>query len=224
MAACAAAIGVLVGVSTAAAQTISTERPPIDELMRALQAKYELVADYSADFEHTYAGGLLRTTVTERGTVLIKKPYRMRWQYETDDEKLYVSDGDTFYSYFPNDRQVIVTPLPDASATPISALFLAGEGNLQADFHAAYDETATRDANWTLRLTPRDPARGSGDLVVMADRASLSIVGITTVDAQGGHSTYRFTRVVENQGLSDSLFDFRIPADTEVIRDDRTGP
>ena len=52
-----------------------------DELARRVQAKYEQVRDFTADFEHTYEGGVLRQKVTERGRVQVKKPGKMRWTY-----------------------------------------------------------------------------------------------------------------------------------------------
>ena len=66
--------------------------------------------DFTADFSHTYAGGVLKKTTTERGTLQVKKPGRMRWEYVEPEHKLFVSDGRKIYSYLPADKQVIVSP------------------------------------------------------------------------------------------------------------------
>ena len=50
-------------------------------LAKALQARYQTVRDFTADFVQTYRGGVLRTETRERGTVAVKKPGRMRWIY-----------------------------------------------------------------------------------------------------------------------------------------------
>ena len=118
-----------------------SDRPPVAELIAALQAKYDSVRNFSAAFEQTYAGGVLRTTLVERGTVLIKKPGKMRWHYTSPEEKLFVSDGVSLYSYIPADRQVIVGSVPPGDSVSTPALFLAGRGNLSRDFVAAYDES-----------------------------------------------------------------------------------
>ncbi|HIN10102.1 MAG TPA: outer membrane lipoprotein carrier protein LolA, partial [Acidobacteria bacterium] len=68
-------------------------RSPQD-LQQALQQRYELVLDFSADFMHTYEGGMLRTRLVERGTILVKRPGRMRWDYREPERKLFVSDGE----------------------------------------------------------------------------------------------------------------------------------
>ena len=68
-------------------------RPAPEALARALQQRYQGIRDFSADFVHTYRGGVLRTQTTERGAVSIKKPGRMRWVYTTPEKKEFVSDG-----------------------------------------------------------------------------------------------------------------------------------
>ena len=55
---------------------------------------------------------MLRTKTTERGTVVIKRPGRMRWVYTAPERKEFVSDGTKIYAYFPADKQVIVSPAP----------------------------------------------------------------------------------------------------------------
>jgi outer membrane lipoprotein carrier protein len=197
-----------------------TSRPPIDQLVRDLQAKYDSVRDFAADFEHSYAGGLLSLAVIEHGTVEIKKPGKMRWRYATSEEKLYISDGETFYSYFPLDRQVIVTAVPPDDRASTAALFLAGKGSLSQDFSAAYDESDFPPNAWVIRLTPRGGDVDYEWLTVTVDRRSLSITGLSTADYQGGESTYRFSNLEENQGLSDSLFTFTIPDNTDVVTEE----
>jgi outer membrane lipoprotein-sorting protein len=49
------------------------------ELAAALQKKYNGIKDFSADFSHTYEGGVLHKQITERGQLLVKKPAKMRW-------------------------------------------------------------------------------------------------------------------------------------------------
>jgi outer membrane lipoprotein carrier protein len=205
-------------VSSARAQL--PEAPPIDQLVRNLQSKYDSVRDFSADFEHRYTGGLLSVSLVEHGTVLIKKPGKMRWRYATADEKLYVSDGETFYSYFPLDRQVIVTEVPPEDRASTPALFLAGRGNLSEDFDASYEDGPASPESWVIRLTPRVADADYEWLVVTIDRRSLSITGLSTADVQGGQSTYIFSRLEENQDPADSVFEFAIPDNVDVVSDD----
>ena len=49
-----------------------------EALAKALQARYQSVRDFTADFVQIYRGGVLRTETRESGTVAVKKPGRMR--------------------------------------------------------------------------------------------------------------------------------------------------
>ena len=194
--------------------------PALDQLVRDLQAKYDTVRDFSADFEHRYTGGVLSVSLVEHGTVLIKKPGKMRWSYATADQKLYVSNGEMFYSYFPLDRQVIVTKVHQDQQASTAALFLAGQGRLSEDFDASYEAAPASPDSWTIRLTPRVSNADYEWLVVTVNRRSLSITRLSTLDFQGGQSTYIFTGLEENQDPPDSEFEFTIPDNTDVVSDD----
>ena len=209
----------IIGPPTPTAQ--DPARPPIDELIAALQVKYDSVRDFSADFKHTYAGGVLRTTLTEYGTVHVKKPGMMRWDYTTPEKKLFVSDGTTLYSYIPLDRQVFVEQVPpkDRASTPV--LFLTGKGRLSRDFTVTYDDAIkVPPDSWILQLTPRADDADYEWLTLAVDRVSLSIAQLIATDFQGGVSTFTFTGLKENEGLSDRLFTFKIPRGTEIVTAD----
>lgn len=192
--------------------------PQPEALARALQQRYQGIRDFSANFVHTYRGGVLRTQTTERGTVSIKKPGLMRWVYTTPERKEFVSDGRQIYSYLPADRQVIVARLPadDEATTP--ALFLAGRGDIVRDFTATAAEP-TIPGTTALRLTPRREEPEYEYLVVALDPASLQIRGLTTRDRQGGDSALIFNNLQENRGIPDKAFAFQIPRGVDVITD-----
>jgi outer membrane lipoprotein carrier protein len=193
-------------------------RPPADALARSLQQRYLGIHDFSADFTHTYRGGLLRTQTREHGTVKVKKPSRMRWLYTGPEKKEFVSDGSKVYSYIPQDRQVIVSDVPDANQATTPALFLAGKGDISRDFTAAYAESPT-PGTLALKLTPRKNQPDYEYLVVVVDPVTLQIRALTTMDRQGGESTLTFANLKENTGISDKEFAFRIPRGVDVVTD-----
>ena len=189
------------------------------ELAQALQKKYDGVRDFSANFTHTYEGGVLRKQITERGRMVIKKPGKMRWQYTAPEEKLFVSDGVKMYSYIPQDKQVIVATVPpeDDAATP--TLFLAGKGSLTRDFTPSLVELppGMPAGSKALKLVPKAKQSDYDWLVLVVDPASLDLRGLVTVDAQGGKSSFLFTNLQQNVGLADKDFGFKIPRGVDVV-------
>ena len=114
------------------------------ELAQALQRKLDGIKDFSTDFVHTYQGGVLRKTITERGRLLVKKPGKMRWEYTKPEEKLFVSDGVKMYSYLPQDKQVMVTSVPREDEATTPALYLAGTSNPTRDSTPTSGESHAR--------------------------------------------------------------------------------
>ena len=197
---------------------MATERTPA-ELAHALQQKIDQIKDFSADFTHAYEGGVIRKQVIERGHVLIKKPAKMRWDYTAPERKVFVSDGVKMYSYVPADKQVIVTSIPPEDDATTPTLFLAGKGNLTRDFaiSAAAAPAGMLPGSVALQLVPKARQPDYDRLTLVVDPASLEIRGLVTVDAQGGQSSFSFTGLKENVGLSDKEFAFKIPRGVDVV-------
>lgn len=215
-----AAAAVLPCACVLAAAGQSAAPPPVAELLADVQAHYDRMADFSADFEHRYAGGVLRAADVERGTVHVRRPGQWRFDYVSPEPKLFVCDGAAIHSYFPADGQVVVSPLPADAGASTPAAFLAGEGDLRRDFAARYAARPGPAGTWSVELTP---IRGGADyesLLLAVDRDTLDVIELAATDFQGGVSTYVFSNVRRNQGLSADLFTFEAPEDVEVVTDD----
>jgi outer membrane lipoprotein carrier protein len=189
-----------------------------EQVALALQAHYEKVRDFSADFTHAYEGGVLHKKVTERGTVLIKKPGRMRWDYTSPEHKEFVSDGRKMYSYIPADKQVIIGSVPAGDEAETSALFLSGRGNLIRDFTPSFAVVPEAPPDtYSLKLVPKRRQQEFDWLVLVVDRRTMVLRMLVTIDQQGGRSVFTFTDLKENVGLSDSEFVFKMPRGVEIV-------
>lgn len=187
-------------------------------LATAIQRRYEQIRDFRADFTHTYEGGVLRKKTVERGQMAIRKPGRMRWTYTSPEHKVFVSDGIKLYSYVPADKQVYVATLPTGDDASTPALFLAGKGQITRDFTASPATVpGAPEGSAAVKLTPRRAEKEYETLVLVVDRASLQWRMLVTTDRQGGTSTFAFTSLRENTGVSDREFVFSIPRGVDVI-------
>ena len=206
------------GVFLLLSVSIGAQPHGADTVARDLQRKYNQVNDFSADFVHSYRGGVLKQQATERGTLLVKKPGKMRWEYTAPEKKLFVSDGHKIYSYIPQDRQVMVGTMPSDDQAPTPALFLTGKGDITRDFTAVFDKVAEAPAgSVALKLTPKRREPEYESLTLVVEPKTLNLQMLITVDAQGGRSAFTFSNLKENVGLADNQFVFQMPRNVDVV-------
>src|SRR6185312_9446511 len=72
---------------------------PVKKLASAVDSRYNSLQTFTAEFVETYSG--TGTTRTESGTLSLKRPGKMRWDYREPSQKLFLSDGKTAYFYVP---------------------------------------------------------------------------------------------------------------------------
>ena len=187
-------------------------------LAAKVQQRYNGIKDFQGEFVQTYEGGVLRTKTTEQGTVAIKRPGRMRFTYTKPERKEFVSNGTRLYTHLVADKQVIVSPAPDARDDSIPALFLAGQSDLAHDYVASFTPLPGAATGLiTLTLVPRKAHADYQSLGIGIDPKTLQIQFLTAVDQQGGRSSFAFSNLKENRGLSDKNFEFRIPRGVDVV-------
>jgi outer membrane lipoprotein carrier protein len=190
---------------------LAAASPSAEDLARRVDARQKSVRDLTARFTQSYRSGVLGREVVERGTLAIKKPGRMRWEYKEPEKKLFVSDGKQFFFYVPADRQVIVKE--QAGEQGIPAFLLAGQGILEQFQVFPEPPLAGRER---LRLVPRRPDAEVERIYLDVD-AEARVRAIEVWDVQGGHSRFQFEDVKENVGLPDAQFKFEVPRGVEVV-------
>lgn len=203
----------VVGVTSAGAQA----NDPV-ALASKVQQRYSTIKDFQGDFVQSYEGGVLRTKTTERGSLKIKRPGRIRFTYTKPERKEFVSDGVRLYTHLVADKQVIVGPAPSAEDGDVPAMFLAGRSDLARDYTPSF--TALPGAApglITLKLVPKNRESEFESLGIGVDPKSLQIQFLTAVDKQGGRSSFTFSNLKENRGLSDKEFEFRVPRGVDVV-------
>jgi outer membrane lipoprotein carrier protein len=187
-------------------------------LAAKVQQRYSGIKDFQGDFVQTYEGGVLRTRTSERGTLAIKRPGKLRFTYTKPERKEFVSDGVRLYTHLVADKQVIVSAAPSAEDGDMPAMFLAGRADLARDYTPSLTPLpGAANGLLTLKLVPRKADSEFESLGIGVDPKTFQIQYLTAVDKQGGRSTFIFSNLKENRGLSDKDFEFRIPRGVDVV-------
>lgn len=100
-----------------------------DALLHRVDEHYNQLTSLRARYIEHYAGmGLDRT---ESGTLLLKKPGRMRWSYDQPEGKLFVLDGKFAWFYTPGDEQAQRLPAKQLDDLRSPLRFLLGHTQLK---------------------------------------------------------------------------------------------
>jgi len=189
----------------------------VHALAQAVDSRYNHLRTLEAEFTEIYRGaGMDRE---ESGTLWLKKPGKMCWQYRVPTEKLYVSDGKYAWFYVPAERQVRKTPLRQLEDLQSPLAFLLGRTKLEkelAGLSLAPDVKPLTPGDVVLRGVPKALA-GRVNQVMLEITPDDLIARILLEDADGSETEFRFRAQKENVEVSDERFRFTPPPGVEVV-------
>jgi len=194
----------------------------VKTLAAAVDDHYNHLRTLQAEFTETYRGSGIERV--ESGTLWLKKsgmkkPGKMRWEYRSPREKLFVSDGKDAWFYVPGDLQARKASAAKLDDMRSPLAFLLGKTKLEKELKGlslAPDVTPSSPGNVVLRGVPQALAdRVSEILVEIAPDHKIERIVISEVD--GSVTEYRLSQQQENVPIMDKQFHFAPPAGTETV-------
>ena len=194
----------------------------VRQFARAVDEHYNHLRSLQSDFTEIYRGdGAERV---ESGTLWLKKPRKMRWEYRSPKEKLFISDGQAVWFYLPAERQLRKTSLRKLDDWRSPLAFLLGKTKLENELRGlskAVDQSPLDPANTLLRGVPQsivsESMAGQVSEVQLEITPSDQIVRIVLMEADGATTEFRFAGWKENLELSDNRFQFSPPPGVETV-------
>jgi outer membrane lipoprotein carrier protein len=192
----------------------------VHAIAQAVDNRYNHLQTLQAEFTETYQGAGIERT--ESGFLWLKKPGKMRWEYRSPKEKLFLSDGKDAWFYLPGDRQVRRSSVKklDDLRSPLG--FLLGKTRLEKELDglsAAPDVAPLTPGNTVLRGVPKGMANRVNQ-VVLEITPDYHIARIQFEEADESVTEYRFSEQRENVGIADQLFGFSPPPGVEIVDGD----
>ena len=192
----------------------------VHAIAQAVDNRYNHLQTLQAEFTETYRGAGIERT--ESGSLWLKKPGKMRWEYRSPKEKLFLSDGKDAWFYLPGDRQVRRSSVKklDDLRSPLG--FLLGKTRLEKELDglsAAPDVTPTTAGNVVLRGVPKAMADRVNE-VVLEITPDYHIARIQFEEADESVTEYHFSEQKEDAGIADHFFRFSPPPGVEVVDGD----
>ncbi len=189
----------------------SATTPDASALGQRVQGYYEKTKDLEASFVQTYTYSAAGRSQTSRGTLRVKKPGKLRWDYVDPAKKTIVVNGSRLVQYEPEENQAYVDEHFDASAMSAAVTFLLGKGKLEREFDLS------AEAGGKLVLTPKK-ADARVERVVLTVSESGEVIDTRVVDGSDNVNEVAFQDLRRNVGLKDDVFILDLPKDVHRVK------
>ena len=212
------ATGLAVAFAAFVLASVSSAGADLDTVIAGLQKRYALVESIGADFLQTYrAPGIEQT---ESGTLIMKKPGLMRWEYRVPEVKFFIADGRETYLYTPEDRQVLIRRFSAAELHSTPLQFMLGQGDIRRSFEVAWEQGPgpNADGAFVLRFMPRAAEADYAYVVIECDARSFDMRKMVIRERTGNTSEFALSNLKTNMKVDGKQFQFKLPKGVEVVR------
>ncbi|MDO4905868.1 MAG: outer membrane lipoprotein chaperone LolA [Lautropia sp.] len=164
-------------------------------------------------FVQTQLGGGRRVMgASAKGRFAFSRPGNFRWEIESPDRQLIVTDGKKLYFYDKDLQQVTIRDASESiQATPAAVLF--GVGDLQDSFEL--NELGSRGGVVWVEAIPKKPDSGFDQIRVGLREGAP--VAMEVIDAFGQISRFEFSGLKRDVRLSADHFEFVPPKGVDVL-------
>ena len=192
----------------------------LGQVVQKVDQKYNRLHTLETQFTEIYQGGGMDRT--ESGTLLLKKPGKMRWEYRSPREKLFLTDGQDAWFYVPGEQQARREPFRKLEDLRSPLGFLLGKTKLEKELQGlslAPDMPPVTSGNVLLRGVPKG-MEDQISQVLLEIQPGYQIARIMLEGVDGSVTEYRFSQQKENVSVSDERFRFSPPPGVETIESD----
>jgi outer membrane lipoprotein carrier protein len=199
-----------------------------DSVVHALEARYQHARTLKAAFFERYSDGNGGVSA-ESGTVYFSRPGRMRWEYESPEQKLFIVDGTNVWFYVPADHTASRAKMKESSDWRTLLALLAGKPDLgklcrsiqvvsaDGDKQSQPAEKAAAPGNSVLRCLPRDASGSDASLQVLFETdANANLVRVLIREAGHVETEFRFGNWEENIAIPEVKFHFQPPPGVSI--------
>lgn len=193
--------------------SLVAQTPDLAPLLKALETRYNHAQTLQVAFHEAYtAPGQPRRT--ESGTLLLRKPGRMRWNYTSPEGKLFVSDGKYLWLYTPTNHQVEKMKMQESDDMRAPLAFLLGKLHFDKEFRNVHSATVAAGTQITADPKTDSLPYTRVEFVVGADN---QIRRVKVIGYDQSVIEFEFDQEKLNLPLEAKLFQFRMPPGSALV-------
>jgi len=195
------------------AQGASAGAGDIPALLHRIEGRYNGAQSLKLTFSEVYSTSR-RPAQTESGTLYLRKPGRMRWEYAEPAGKVFLSDGKETYLYTPEDRRVEKAKLKETDDMRAPLAFLLGKLDFLRDFRS-FESRPEGDAVWVV-ANPKSQNLAYTKVEFLAT-AEGAIRRVRVTGQDQSKLDFTFTGEQVNAPVGADMFVFHAPAGAEIV-------
>lgn len=188
---------------------------PADEGLARLQTFMTEVQSMQARFEQTVFDSSQQLLEEAGGQVLLARPGRFRWDYESPYERVVLADGERLWFYEADLEQVTVRRLGEALGETPAALLSGDLAVLER-----FEVVAGGEAGGVYRVTLQPRAADADFAAVTVAFSGSKPVELILDDRLGQRTHLQFSDIRLNVSIGKTDFRFAVPPGADVIGED----
>jgi outer membrane lipoprotein carrier protein len=186
--------------------------------LKAVEHRYNNSRSLRVEFSQTYTQGGSRRV--ESGELWLRKPGRMRWNYNNPPGKLFLSDGKFIYLYSPATNRAEKMKLKETEDLRAPLAFLLGKLDFSRDFK---DFRAKRDGGrWIVTGYPKSNKLPYTEVTFTVSEKK-EIERLVVLGQDRSVLEFHFANEIVNPPVDESLFRFTPPKGVEVVDNSEQG-
>ena len=191
--------------------TLLAAPPDGTALAKRIQAFYAHTRDFTSAFAQHYSYAAMGRVEDSTGTVRIKKPGLVRWDYDQPEVRSLYLQGKTLWIWKPEDKEAVVNRSFGGEQLSSAFTFLWGKGDLLKEFEpTAVARPKDLPEGDALELKPKQPVPGVVKLLFVVGKTGQVLASVVT-NPQGDVNQIVFSGTTIDQGLDEALFHFEPP-------------
>jgi outer membrane lipoprotein carrier protein len=221
----------LLALAVLAFSIFATPAPSAQSVLRAIEARYHHAQTLKAAFYERYSdSGAGEGGSAESGIVYFSQHGRMRWEYESPEQKLFIVDGTNVWFYVPADRTVSRAKVRESSDWRTPLALLTGKSDFSKLCRTIEimdpakslnpEDRPTAAGNTVLSCVPkRESADADQEIrqVLLESDPAAHLVRLIIRQPGNLETEFRFANWEENLPIAETKFHFARPPGVTVV-------
>ncbi len=150
------------------------------------------------------------------GKLWIKQPGNFRWEYQTPEKFLIISDGKKIFVYYPEEKEVLIYPSGKLISSQLALGFMSGRGDIKKDLKVETYKILD-EKTWEISFLPLTKDSYIEKLVLTVNIETGEVKDFYFINTSGEKIKILFKNLKYNTKLDNKLFTFIPPKNSKIL-------